>query len=64
MGKEIWVLNLNFLTSGHHENRAALIDYIENHKIEVSEDLYEATINTLEKIVEAHTHMDTSSHVQ
>ena len=64
MGKEIWVLNLILLTSGQHENKAALIDFIENHNIELNEDLYEAITDTLEKIVEAHTHMDTSSHVQ
>jgi len=64
MGKEIWVLNLILLTSGHYENKAALIDFIENHNIELNEDLYEAITDALEKIVEAHTHMYSSSHVQ
>jgi guanylate kinase len=49
----------NTLESRMASYKAALIDYIESYNIAVNEDLYETTIDALEKIVQAH--MDTSS---
>jgi hypothetical protein len=52
----------NSLESRMANYRAALIAYIESHNVAVNEDLYETTIDTLEKIVEAH--MDTLSQIE
>jgi hypothetical protein len=41
--------------------KAALIDYIENHTIAVTEDLHETSTDALERIVQAH--MDTLNKV-